>query len=138
MRILSMALLFVAFSPALMASAPVPKSDEATSEPDPAPVFADVTSVDELRQLLIDFSDLRDPFTVQFRRTQSSSSGQLTVFCGQLNAKNANGAYIGWSDFVFLKGTNPNKLFVDNGQAGFVDRVMIRNACKTAQIASEW
>jgi hypothetical protein len=73
-------------------------------EPKP---FVKLNDEGPLRNLLIDHSDLKDPFTVQFRGVyvrEVSSDQQAAppkhVYCGELNAKNGYGGYTGWSRFL--------------------------------------
>lgn len=67
-----------------------------TTEPEP---------VDVLRQIFIDYSRLKDPFSARFRNVystphcKSGDSCKRKRYCGEINAKNAYGAYIGWTYF---------------------------------------
>lgn len=71
-----------------------------------------------LQNAFINYSDLSDPFSVQFRKIQlynqtesTSSDGSSFQICGELNSKNMYGGYTGWNKFVVTittkdKGTN--------------------------------
>lgn len=75
--------------------------------------FKTLTNYEALRKILVDHSELRDPFTVQFRnvyvrenpwrvytrRGRGPKCGEYKDYCGELNAKNGFGAYSGWSRF---------------------------------------
>lgn len=77
-----------------------------------------------LREILINYSSLKDPFSSQFRRTYSIivASMGVTIWCGQVNAKNSNGAYTGWSRFYAILSSNsvPQSLDIEpqNSEAG--------------------
>jgi hypothetical protein len=43
--------------------------------------------------------DFRDPASAQFRDLFVAKSGDLLILCGEVNAKNAYGAYIGFRKF---------------------------------------
>lgn len=137
MRITYLALVFLVLAPGVsVARSEIDSRPKAAGEA-AAIEFFEVTDLKELRQLLVDHSELRDPFSVEFRRTQSTARSPLMIFCGQLNAKNASGAYIGWTDFAFMKSDGLNKLYLDT-PASLGDRTIIRGSCKSAQIASGW
>jgi hypothetical protein len=137
-----MRIMHLVFIPLLLApglgSAQVETESSSNSSGETAGIeFFDVTDLKELRQLMVDHSELRDPFSVEFRRVQSTARSPLMIFCGQLNAKNANGAYTGWTDFTFVKSDSLNSLTLDTpGALG--NRTIIRGSCKTARIASGW
>ncbi len=44
--------------------------------------------------------NLYDPFSARFQRVRSGRQGAI---CGQVNAKNLNGAYVGFRDFVVYR-----------------------------------
>lgn len=137
MRIMHLALFCLVLAPGLSVARPETDSSPKATEEAATIEFFDVTDLKELRQLLVDHSELRDPFSVEFRRAQSTARSPLMIFCGQLNAKNANGAYIGWTDFAFMKSDGLNRLYLDSPEL-LGDRTIIRGTCKTAQIASAW
>ena len=54
-----------------------------------------------LKKGLVEASNLKDPFSVQFRdgvRVRAFEGNR--VFCGHLNAKNSLGAFTGWTKFA--------------------------------------
>jgi len=60
-----------------------------------------------LHKAFIEFSDLRDPFSVQVRKIQlynqtesTTSDGSSFQICGELNSKNMYGGYTGWYKFM--------------------------------------
>ena len=60
-----------------------------------------------LNQGLIDYSELKDPFSVQFRHVATVViPGGHIKYCGHYNAKNSIGAYIGWDVFVAYEKTD--------------------------------
>lgn len=52
----------------------------------------------EYKQRVID--QMIDPTGVLFRAERQKGSGIIAVHCGQVNAKNRMGGYVGWQDFV--------------------------------------
>jgi hypothetical protein len=61
----------------------------------------------QLKKLFVDYSNLKDPFSVQFRKVEvRAATGKkgITTWCGEVNAKNGIGAYGGWSRFVAMDG----------------------------------
>ena len=67
----------------------------------------------ELRRILIQYSSLKDPFSVQFRGVETQLEDSL--YCGELNSKNSYGAYSGWSKFAIKKEPNSSapKILID-------------------------
>lgn len=60
--------------------------------------------------------------SARFREVRANQS----VLCGNVNAKNQLGAYVGWRPFVFVRyDAQPGTLFVD-------DDIMIDTFCKDA------
>lgn len=59
------------------------------------------TEVDEgrLRELFVDFSDLFDTSSVQFRKLRQSNLSYV-AWCGEYNAKNQYGGYTGFKKFA--------------------------------------
>lgn len=92
----------------------------------------------EIREYLKD-SDLRDPFSVQFRNLQvrplaadgeTTGSGRGKIYCGEYNAKNGMGGYVGWDRFLITNG-----LTEDGGvKISFADRLpgWVNLMCKEA------
>lgn len=52
---------------------------------------------EQLREYLVQHSDLIDPSSVQIRNLKAS--GDNSQFCGQINSKNTLGGYVGWTPF---------------------------------------
>lgn len=52
----------------------------------------------ELRKVFVEKSNLKDPFSVQFRNVKVNTT-PMTIWCGEVNAKNSYGAYSGWNLF---------------------------------------
>lgn len=48
---------------------------------------------------------LRDPGSAQFRNLRSVTNANGTAVCGEINGKNAFGAYVGFQDFVVVGAT---------------------------------
>lgn len=62
-----------------------------------------------LRDLFINYSDLVDPFSVQFRLTKfrtgiAVNGKEYKTWCGQSNQKNKMGGYTGWVFFYAHEG----------------------------------
>ncbi|SDR10706.1 hypothetical protein [Pseudoxanthomonas sp. CF125] len=73
---------------------------------DDLPPFVPFDDDAPIRKLIIEKSSLKDPFSVQFRnlslRTihlKGPPEEVSLIYCGELNAKNSVGAYVGWSRF---------------------------------------
>jgi hypothetical protein len=51
---------------------------------------------------------LRDPQSAQFRNvvTKSIAENRLLMVCGEVNAKNAYGGYVGFQRFVYVEGSS--------------------------------
>jgi hypothetical protein len=69
--------------------------------------FKRLVSEEALRQLIAEHSELKDPFSAQFRnvyarevRGDKEGDRVKHIYCGELNAKNGFGAYTGWSKFL--------------------------------------
>jgi hypothetical protein len=56
--------------------------------------------------------NLYDPFSAKFQRVRSGKQGAI---CGQYNAKNLNGAYVGFKDFVVFKDGGAVTSLYNNG-----------------------
>ncbi len=67
-------------------------------------VWNKINDTEELKKLMVEHSDLIDPFSVQFRNTYQRDIENLgnTSWCGELNSKNRMGAYIGWNRFYVI------------------------------------
>lgn len=60
--------------------------------------FAD-SQQSRLRELVVEFSDLIDPDSVKFRKLRFTDFA-YAAWCGELNARNRLGGYVGWTKFV--------------------------------------
>lgn len=66
--------------------------------------WAEPTSaqIEYLKQGIVDYSDLKDPFSIKLKKIhfyEDVLTG-VNVFCGWLNAKNSFGGYAGWTRFT--------------------------------------
>ena len=63
-----------------------------------------ITDTEPLKELMIEHSELKDPFSVRFRKTfqMDIQERSITVWCGELNSKNSMGAYVGWGRFYAM------------------------------------
>lgn len=65
--------------------------------------------VDKAKALVSE--NMKDPSSVQWRRIKvvsiGSGANKITTVCGQFNAKNSYGAYVGFTDFYF-KASDPD------------------------------
>lgn len=65
-----------------------------------------------LAKLLTAVSDqLRDPESSRFRRITVGNSSTLKAICGEVNGKNAMGAYAGYSTFIFFTQTGAANVY---------------------------
>ncbi len=80
-------------------------------------------SDDELTSLFTNHSSLYDPGSVTFRNVSSSKDGN--TICGELNAKNRLGGYVGWKRFGVLKAKtkNPN-IYIEGAETQEVEAVI--------------
>jgi hypothetical protein len=51
--------------------------------------------------------EMKDPDSVQFRNVRVVHLGSLKNVCGEVNAKNSYGAYIGFSQFIYYPPSYP-------------------------------
>ena len=103
------------------------------------PPFVNVTDQSKLQKLFVEHSEIKDPFSIQFRRAQiretRDETGTTRFWCGQLNAKNSLGAYVGWADFLVLEFPHKDPHFdIDAGETAGMSRVMIDTLCGTSLI----
>ncbi len=75
---------------------------------------------------------LKDPFSAVFQNVQARSTVNLRgepmeVVCGEVNAKNAYGGYIGFARWIFDSKTR--SAYVMGGPDDFVAATMIKNFC---------
>ena len=63
----------------------------------------ETTNYEPLKQSLIKWSSLKDPFSAQFRNvyTAQTEIGGI-IYCGQINTKNSWGAYGGFQTFYLV------------------------------------
>lgn len=80
-------------------------------------------SDDDLTRIFTNHSSLYDPGSVTFRNVSSSKDGD--TICGELNAKNRLGGYVGWKRFGILgaKTTNPN-IYIEGSETQEVEMVI--------------
>lgn len=75
---------------------------------------------------------LKDPFSAQYqnvrRRAVTNLRGEpMTVVCGEVNAKNSYGAFIGFAPWIYLDSTKTAFLLGPDRDLATVE--MIRNFC---------
>jgi hypothetical protein len=58
-----------------------------------------ISSEERVHQIFIDGSDLFDPHSAQFRNLLYRKSSIDERWCGEINAKNRYGGYVGWKRF---------------------------------------
>jgi len=80
-------------------------------------------SDDDLTRIFTNHSSLYDPGSVTFRNVSSSKDGDTV--CGELNAKNRLGGYVGWKRFGILdaKTTNPS-IYIEGAEAKEMEAVI--------------
>jgi hypothetical protein len=107
-----------------------------SAQADDAEPFKTVSDEKKLRKLLTEHSQLKDPFTVQFRNVYvrevlPDTKGNPTkhIYCGELNAKNSYGGYTGWSRFVAHDVTDSPSVAVVDDEFG---SIMVNLLCKDA------
>ena len=88
-----------------------------------------------LRKILVEKSNLKDPFSIQFRQVKVSNSkavdnAPITIWCGEVNAKNSYGAYSGWKLFFAISNGKEASVSIDEeiGHEGFL--VLMGAFCK--------
>lgn len=69
---------------------------------------------------------LKDPFSAKFRNFTEVNGNGLFMRCGEVNAKNGFGAYIGWRYFVLKDSSGSLKLEL-GGNADFICPVLLEN-----------
>ena len=68
---------------------------------------------------------LNDPSSAQFKNIYTSSYDGKPAACGEVNAKNAFGAYVGYQRFVYLEYPYPT-VFLDGEEGAVVARILAR------------
>lgn len=53
-----------------------------------------------LSAILIEHSELIDPFSTEFRDLRHHTDSTVEIWCGQLNSRNRMGAFVGWQSFA--------------------------------------
>jgi len=108
------------FSCALLAIFPVTIAAAEGAQP-----FKAVGTEDPLRKLFVEHSELKDPFSLQFRNLYSreikgSKTGDISkhIYCGEVNAKNEFGAYTGWSLFYVTDMTDKPVVSIESDAGG--------------------
>lgn len=93
---------------------------------------------ESLREVLIAEGSLFDPASAQFKDLVSSK--RFKAWCGQMNAKNRMGGYVGWAYFAVrdrFRGSGKRREYID-----FVtgDRSAVEPACKSygAWVRENW
>lgn len=72
-----------------------------------------------LRKIFVEKSNLKDPFSVQFREVKVSDlltppkNGPTIIWCGEVNAKNSYGAYGGWNLFYAFESVLGTSVIID-------------------------
>jgi len=96
----------------------------AVSAGDETWVSTENDNTEQLKKLMIDHSNLKDPFSVQFRKTYQRDIEVLgyTAWCGELNSKNSMGAYVGWRRFLAIWVPKKVSFSVDVEGSGMFER----------------
>lgn len=100
----------------------------------------DLEDEEKLRDLFINYSELVDPFSVQFRQVKVSRSigkdgSEIVIWCGHSNQKNKMGAYGGWANFYALEGLQDKPTVkVALGDLAGMTHVMIGVFCKDSGV----
>lgn len=68
---------------------------------------------------------LNDPSSAQFKNIYTSSYDGKPAACGEVNAKNAFGAYVGYQRFVYLEYPYPT-VFLDGEEDAVMARILAR------------
>lgn len=102
-------------------------SQAAKAASDSRPPFMVLEHDGPVRALVLEASSLKDPFSVQFRNLSARTmylkdpDRVSIIYCGELNAKNSMGAYVGWTRFsaasigkdVRIAGKTENDFWID-------------------------
>jgi hypothetical protein len=76
---------------------------------------------------------LTDPFSAQFRNVRVVANEQYEVVCGEMNAKNLYGGYVGFVDFVSNIDDNADYIYVhfdDSDDDSDVGEYLILRYCR--------
>lgn len=90
--------------------------------------------LDEARAAVGDL--VKDPSSLQFRKVFISMKGTLRIVCGEFNAKNSYGGYVGFTRFYHVEGASLTT--IEAGLEGGVVKTMWPNVCgnRFAEIGS--
>lgn len=95
-----------------------------------------------LRELLVDHSALKDPFSAQFRQVEVrvidlEGGATSTAWCGELNAKNGMGAYSGWSRFYATTGFSGDSptVSIEDQRSSSMFSIMVKMHCSGSRLA---
>ncbi len=104
--------------------------------------FAPIEDDSALREVLVEHSDLKDPFSAHFRRTEISEvrekDGRIyRIWCGQINAKNSSGGYVGWSDFVVAETPKKPIISIYSEATAPVAKVMVSTICRDSSLVKQ-
>lgn len=98
--------------------------------------FKKLTNEEPLRKIMVEHSQLKDPFSVQFRKVYvrdvsvgTKDAQTKHVYCGEINAKNSFGGYIGWSRFLVEDVTGEPSLTIGDSE---INLMMVNLFCKDA------
>jgi len=100
------------------------------------PIWTKIDSFEQLEEMMISESSLKDPFSVRFRHTVRTvyEASDSTVWCGHLNAKNSMGGYIGWHRFYISDSPSKSPLIkIETEDDGF-SSVFVDTFCKGSGI----
>jgi len=101
-------------------------------------------SEDKLRDLLVEFSYFYDPDSLHFKRLRHRSERPL-AWCGEVNAKNRQGGYVGYKKFSVRdlrdgSSRHPERLVEIVIEDEVNTRASVRRACRRdgLYVAEEW
>lgn len=79
--------------------------------------WKDIKNDDELRKLFVNESHFKDPISIQLNKVRYRKNDRRTEWCGEVNAKNSYGAYVGFRRFhayVIFETKNSNLTIANN------------------------
>lgn len=74
---------------------------------------------DHLKELFKNHSQLIDPDSVQIRNLTRGELGSLRRWCGDVNAKNRMGGYVGWQPFIISINGSDVTVFIGEEDESF-------------------
>lgn len=112
----------------------------------PAIVAADdkpwepVTDEAGLRKIFLDKSKLKDPSSIQLRQLmvsnfQAPDSSPATIWCGQVNAKNSYGGYVGFNPFFASNFKGETDVTIDSKTAHAAFLMLMDVYCKGSGVS---